>query len=298
MGGENSKDLPLDESIDNSYISQGGSSKMNMTLVSGDAQSSRSKGKKATTFLGLKTNTQFVDTSISQYEDKTLDAILIQFYDQLMRDKDKNYRDRIAETFVSECAEGFQFLVNILDSSAAKDRDPEKLYKMRLTTLKIIHELCDATEDGDNLFFGLKDAQVYLLKYFKSIVRSEENKEKSNYTGNGEPFSHLIDCMTIFARDHPMVTYETLFKKCKFIQNVSPMMLDSDGIQVIPGVKNEKIDILKKLFEYVEFCTNEDRPQKMAKSILEMIYKQPGLIANMIFNLNNPKDDDPEILCH
>ena len=37
-------------------------------------------------------------------------------------------------------------------------------------------------------------------------------------------------------------------------------------------------------------------PNKIAKSILEMIYKQPGLIANMIFNLSNPQDDDPDIL--
>ena len=74
------------------------------------------------------------------------------------------------------------------------------------------------------------------------------------------------------------------------------MMLDSDGIQVVMGVKNDKIDILKNLFTYLEYCTDDDRPVKMVKPILEMIYKQPGLIANMIFNLNNPKDDDPNIL--
>ena len=159
---------------------------------------------------------------------------------------------------------------------------------MRLTALKIIHELCDATEEGDNKFFELKDTQVFLLRYFKSIVRSEEQREKSNYAGNAEPVTHLIDIMMIFARDHPQDTYDTLFKKCKFIQNVSPMMLDSDGIQVVPGVKNDKIDILKKLFQYIEYCTGENMPHKIAKSILEMIYKQPGLIANMIFNLSNP----------
>ena len=84
MGGENSKDgLPDDDTIDNTFDSAGGS-KMNMTLGSGkgDGKSSRSTGKQGVTFLGLKTNTtQFVDTSISQYEDKTLDAILMGFLD-------------------------------------------------------------------------------------------------------------------------------------------------------------------------------------------------------------------------
>ena len=96
------------------------------------------------------------------------------FYDQLIRDKERKFKDKIALTFVSDCAEGFQFLVNVLDQSAVVGRDPEKLYKMRLTALKIIHELCDATEEGDNKFFDLKDTQTFLLRYFKSIVRSEE----------------------------------------------------------------------------------------------------------------------------
>ena len=104
--------------------------------------------------------------------------MLMGFYDQLIRDKDRKYKDKIALTFVSDCAEGFQFLVNVLDHSAAQGRDPEKLFKMRLTTLKIIHELCDCTEEGDNRFFELKDTQSFLLRYFKSIVRCENNKEK------------------------------------------------------------------------------------------------------------------------
>ena len=67
MGNDNSKDLPDDDTIDNTFDSQGGS-KMNMTLASekGGKSNRSTGGKQGVTFLGLKTNTtQFVDTSIS-----------------------------------------------------------------------------------------------------------------------------------------------------------------------------------------------------------------------------------------
>ena len=114
MGGEGSKELPNDDdTLDNTFVSQASGGKMNATMLSqpGDGKSNRSGGvatKKGTTFLGLKTNTtQFVDTSISQYEDKALDAILAQFNDQLQRDKERNYKEGIALDFVTNCAEGF-----------------------------------------------------------------------------------------------------------------------------------------------------------------------------------------------
>jgi hypothetical protein len=108
----------------------------------------------------------------------------------------------------------------------------------------------------------------------------------------------LMECLTVFANAYPEETLEIIFKKCKFVQNTCPMMLDSDSVQqeASSEAKKDKITILTKLFLFLELCTDEDKPYKMQKSILEMIYKQPGLIANMIFNLNNPKEDNPDIL--
>ena len=48
MGGDQSKDLPDDDTIDNTFDSQAPGSKMNMTLTSGkggDGKSTRSGGK-------------------------------------------------------------------------------------------------------------------------------------------------------------------------------------------------------------------------------------------------------------
>jgi hypothetical protein len=34
------------------------------------------------------------------------------------------------------------------------------------------------------------------------------------------------------------------------------------------------------------------------KNVLDIIHDIPGLIANIIFNLNNPEDDDETVLVH
>lgn len=136
---------------------------MNKTMISapGDdkANSSSAGGKagKGTTYLGLKTNTtQFVDTSINQYEDKALEILLVNFYDQLITDKEKKYSKKVAENFNETCSEGYQLLVNVL---LATGRDPDKISKMRVTTLMIMYELFVATSDATTKFFELKEAQ-------------------------------------------------------------------------------------------------------------------------------------------
>lgn len=41
-----------------------------------------------------------------------------------------------------------------------------------------------------------------------------------------------------------------------------------------------------------------DHQEFHVKNVLEIIHDTPGLIANIIFNLNNPEDDDETILIH
>jgi len=62
-------------------------------------------------------------------------------------------------------------------------------------------------------------------------------------------------------------------------------------------VNKDKVTVIKKLFLFLDHITDEARPDdKIVKSILNDIYEQPGLIANTIFNLNSPREDDPDIL--
>ena len=79
-----------------------------------------------------------------------------------------------------------------------------------------------------------------------------------------------------------------LFKDCKFVQYISPILLDSDNIQQETGQQDKK-NIVKKLFAFFENCLEDeafDEKVKTKKKILEYIYKQPGLTDNIILNLN------------
>jgi hypothetical protein len=113
---------------------------MNRTVRSHPSENKSSKsagGKKGVTFLGLKTNTtQFVDTSISNIEDKPLESILLTFHEQLSIDAEKKPKYQVGTTFNEHCTEGYQFLVNVLICDAKESgRDPDRLSKMKLTTL-------------------------------------------------------------------------------------------------------------------------------------------------------------------
>jgi hypothetical protein len=79
-----------------------------------------------------------------------------------------------------------------------------------------------------------------------------------------------------------------LFRDCKFIQYISPIMLDSDNIlQMEGGLKNDKRLIVKRVFKFLEDILNsDDYEKKTKKTILKYIYKQPGLTDNIILNLN------------
>ena len=78
-----------------------------------------------------------------------------------------------------------------------------------------------------------------------------------------------------------------LFDKCKFIQNICPIMLDSDNIKA-DEVAEDKKKVVKSLFVLLEFLLEDDQPENEVKVILEYLYKQQGLMSNIILNLNQP----------
>lgn len=59
---------------------------------------------------------------------------------------------------------------------------------------------------------------------------------------------------------------------------------------------------MKRLFKFLNDITDsgyeghKPNHDKIVKSILSDLYDQPGVIANTIFNLNSPREDDPDIL--
>lgn len=113
----------------------------------------------------------------------------------------------------------------------------------------------------------------------------------------------FVDLLQALAAHDPKLMNEVLFKKAKFAHLISPMMLDCDNLIAAPGRANkEKIAIMKRLFKFLNGITDCGHDghaashDKIVKSILNDLYEQPGVIANTIFNLNSPRDDDPDIL--
>jgi hypothetical protein len=72
---------------------------------------------------------------------------------------------------------------------------------------------------------------------------------------------------------------------------VCPILLDSDNI-VTDDVADDKKRVIRALFIFLEYLIDDDQPEKEVKIILDYIHKQPGLMSNIILNLNQPQDDD------
>ena len=63
-----------------------------------------------------------------------------------------------------------------------------------------------------------------------------------------------------------------LFEKCKFIQNMSPILLDSDNIKTDDDTTADKCKVMKALFKLLQFLIDEDTPENEIKVILEHMY--------------------------
>ena len=96
---------------------------------------------------------------------------------------------------------------------------------------------------------------------------------------------------------------------------MSSILIDSDNLNKDIQKNKYRIDINKSAFKFfsnltkdendlIEDLTEEEVLKKnivkrntlIIKKILAQIYIQPGLINNMILNLNNPDDDDTDVV--
>ena len=94
--------------------------------------------------------------------------------------------------------------------------------------------------------------------------------------------------------------YEKILHDCNLIKNMTSIMLDSDNLlSKQKDTMNDKQLIMQSVFLFIRELTSDemtDNHQDYVREILKTIYEQPGLINNIIFNLNQPKDDDPLVL--
>lgn len=123
-----------------------------------------------------------------------------------------------------------------------------------------------------------------------------DEDEKDPYKNNFPVFVAFLEMLQSFQDDGDL--YALLFKKCKLVQLLSPLLLDSDKLDTgLAKNKNDKLNIMQKLFQFIVHVTSEDSFEEIyARKILKYIFKQPGLMANVVFNLDSPRDDDPIVL--
>ena len=115
---------------------------------------------------------------------------------------------------------------------------------------------------------------------------------------------------------------EYFIKKSRILRTTSPIMLDADNlnapVQKESGLvrariksreeieeaerdQQEKIMIIRKTFIFISLLISDDMSEHEelhVKNVLEILYNTPGLVANFIFNLNQPHDDDEVVLSH
>lgn len=144
------------------------------------------------------------------------------------------------------------------------------------------------------------EIQTIIQSFIKEVCESADR----SYKGYNDQWEAFMDMLKALADYDPKLMYDVLFKKAKFAHLVSPMMLDCDNLQTQADKRGarDKITIMKRLFKFLNDVTdppNSDSSQKsdkIVKNILNDLYEQPGVIANTIFNLNSPREDDPDIL--
>ena len=94
----------------------------------------------------------------------------------------------------------------------------------------------------------------------------------------------------------PFCVFNFVVTEWKFLNCICSLMLDSANIL---NAITDKKQIIRKAFELVDHLTNVEEivsENNLISKLLREIYNQPGLVKNIIFNLNQPGDDDPDIL--
>lgn len=140
-----------------------------------------------------------------------------------------------------------------------------------------------------NYFFKVKDVNHFIPLIIKEVV----NKE---YKQMGDLFEKFISMLQVISKINYHLFEEQILNQCQFIRLVSSLMLDSDNLK---SSKSHKLRVMKALFGFIDYLVSDEMSQKHedhVKKLLMIINDQPGLVANIIFNLNQPEKDDSEVL--
>ena len=150
--------------------------------------------------------------------------------------------------------------------------------------------MIEATEEGARLFFLNKESNEFIVSFLKTIF--------NNYAGKGALFVSFIGMLNKIRvkKACQQVLFDNIFKKCRLIQLMSPIMMDSDNLRQGSGTSEDKLTVLQTLFTFLEDVTSDTFDHGLASDILKIIFKQSGLTENLIFNLSDPKEDDDRVL--
>lgn len=116
------------------------------------------------------------------------------------------------------------------------------------------------------------------------------------YAGYQDTYEAYIDLLKTawdLNEDEFLAKY---FELWKFTNCLSSILLDSDQLQENSQLGRKSIVV--RTFEFIDHvcCRERTAQQGNFKRVLEIVEKQPGLMKNLVFNLNQREDADPVVL--
>lgn len=161
-----------------------------------------------------------VDTNITHYSDDALGQLLEQF------NRDLNMGPDVAQMFNEKYSEGYEIIMKAL---TAWKRDHREHQNIQLKCFKILVKLFKNSKESMKLFFTTKGA----IKFFTTFIQRVIKKDYLNYSAPWIEFMNLINQMQ--NQDFAETTH-IIFDECRFVMIASPMLLDSDNLEIDPDV--------------------------------------------------------------
>jgi hypothetical protein len=113
-----------------------------------------------------------------------------------------------------------------------------------------------------------------MIDRIMQFLKAVSDSYATNYKGYGKCFVAFIDFIHAIAVKNFNLFYDQIIKKCKIINNMTSLMLDSDNL-LAAKAKSDKLAIMQKTFFLVDFCVSEeniDIYEKECFEILQSIY--------------------------
>ena len=119
---------------------------------------------------------------------------------------------------------------------------PENFFRKRYKYILEDGEKSNDSDDEDQ-----DEAFLFVIAFMKSFHKKMDEDEKDPYKNNFPVFLAFLEMLQNFQDDGDL--YALLFKKCKLVQLLSPLLLDSDKLDTgLAKNKNDKLNIMQKLF--------------------------------------------------